>query len=293
MQNAPLVTVICLCYNHEKFVIQSLNSVLNQSYPNIELLIADDCSSDNSVNIIEKWLTDHPEVKFKANTVNLGNTKTFNSLFNQSKGEFIIDLAADDVLKTECIAKQVRAFQENTTISIVYGNVELISENNDHLGYYFPVNNYQKAISKPASGDIYMEMLSQSSKICSVSSMIKREVLEELGGYDENLAYEDLDIWIRASRNKIFYFIDEILVKRREITSSLGSQFFVKNNQRTRTINHSSYLVIKKAIVLNKTKEENKALMKRLHYEMMKAYKTNDFLLFLKYVPLELKLRFS
>jgi glycosyltransferase involved in cell wall biosynthesis len=293
MQNTPLVTIICLCYNHEKFVIESLNSVLNQSYPNIELLIADDFSADNSVKIIENWLLENPEILFKANKVNLGNTKTFNSLFKQSKGEFIIDLAADDVLETDCIAKQIKAFQENPTVGIVYGNAELISENNSHLGFYFPVNGAKKVISKPASGDIYMAMLSQSSKICSVSSMIKRKVLEELGGYDENLAYEDLDIWIRASRNHKFHFIDEILVKRREISTSLGSQFFVKNNPRTKRLNFSTYLIIKKAIVLNKTRQENKALMKRMHYEMIKAFQTNDFILFIKYVPLELKLRFS
>lgn len=292
MKYEPLVSIICLCYNHEKFVIESLNSVLNQSYSNIELLIADDCSSDSSVKNIEKWLLEHPQIQFVKNKVNLGNTKTFNSLFKQSKGEFIIDLATDDVLDVDCVAKQIKAFQENPMVGIVYGNVELISENSSHLGFYFPVNGAKKVISKPASGDIYMAMLSQSSKICSVSSMIKRDVLEDFGGYDENLAYEDLDIWIRASRKYKFHFIDEILVKRREVSTSLGSQFFVKNSKRTRVINYSSYIVIKKAIALNKTKEENKALMKRMHYEMMKAYKTNDFLLFIKYIPLELKLRF-
>lgn len=144
MKYEPLVSIICLCYNHEKFVIESLNSVLNQSYSNIELLIADDCSSDGSVKNIEKWLQEHPQIQFIANKVNLGNTKTFNSLFKQSKGEFIIDLATDDVLDVDCVAKQIKAFQENTTVGIVYGNVELISENNSHLGFYFPVNGAKK-----------------------------------------------------------------------------------------------------------------------------------------------------
>jgi glycosyltransferase involved in cell wall biosynthesis len=292
MQNTPLVTVICLCYNHEKYVIQSINSVLNQSYPNIELLIADDCSSDNSVKVIENWLLENPEIKFKANKVNLGNTKTFNSLFKQSKGEFIIDLAADDVLEEDCVSKQVQAFIDNKDVAIVYGNLELISENNIHLGYYYPVNEGKKAVTMPATGDIYKSVLSQESKICSVSSMTKRKILEELGGYDETLGFEDLDIWIRASRKYPFFFIDEILVKRRELSTSLGNQFYIKNSAKTRKLNNSTYRIIKKAIALNKSKEENKALMKRMHYEMMKAYNTNDFLLFLKYVPLELKLRF-
>lgn len=293
MQNSPLVSVLCLCYNHEKFVVDSLNSVLNQSYLNIELLIADDCSTDNSAIVIEDWLKKHPNIDFKINTVNIGNTKTFNTLFKQSKGSFVIDLAADDVLEPNCVANQIAAFQENINIAIVYGNMSLISENNSHLGYYYPVNENKKVIVKPASGDIYLAMLSQSSKICSVTAMMKREVLEELGGYDENLGFEDLDIWIRTSRIYPFYFIDEILVKRRELSTSLSTRFFIKKNAKTRKLNYSTFIIIKKAMALNKTKLENKALMKRMHFEMMKAYKNNDYLLFLKYVPLELKLRFS
>ncbi len=295
MQDLPLVSVICLCYNHEKFVVESLNSVLNQSYKNIELLIADDCSNDESREIIENWLKNHPNILFISNETNSGNTKTFNNALQFAKGDYIVDLAADDVLFPDCIEKQINAFLnsgfENT--GIVYGNAELISENNAHLGYYYEVSTEKKTIEKPASGDIYLAMLSQSSKICSVSSMIKRDVLERLNGYDENLAYEDLDLWILASRIYNFEFIDSIIVQKRELANSLGSQFYKKSDARTKKINRSSYLVIKKAIAMNKNKQENKALLKRLHYEMMKAYKTLDFLLFMKYIPLEMQLRFN
>ena len=294
MQNLPLVSIICLCYNHEQFVVEALNSVLNQSYTNIELLIADDCSTDNSVLVIENWLIKNPNIAFKANTINIGNTKTFNALFKQSKGNFIIDLAADDVLEPNCVAKQIAAFQKcKENVAIVYGNMELISEDDSHLGFYYPVDRNNKAIVKPASGDIYLAMLSQSSKICSVTSMIKREILEELGGYDENLGFEDLDIWIRTSRKYPFYYIDEILVKRRELSTSLSTRFFIKNNDETRKLNYSSFKIIKKAMALNVNRKENKALIKRMHFEMMQAYQTNDSLLFLKYIPLELRLRFS
>lgn len=293
MQNLPLVSVICLCYNHEPFVIDSLNSVLNQTYKNIELIIADDCSKDGSGVIIKTWLENHPTVPFIQNEVNLGNTKTFNKALQLAKGEYIIDLAADDLLLPDCVEKQINTFLnpklKNT--AIVYGNAALISNDNRSLGYYYEVNAQKETIKKPASGDIYLAMLSQSSMICSVSSMVKREVLEKLNGYDENLAYEDLDLWIRASRIYNFEFIDAVLIQKRQLEDSMGNQFFKKFNARTRKINYSSYLVIKKAVVLNKTREENKALMKRLHFEMTKAYKTLDFLLFLKYIPIEIKLR--
>lgn len=294
MQNLPLVSIICLCYNHEQFIIESLNSVLNQTYKNIELIIADDYSNDDSKQTIQRWLKNYPNIKFIFNETNLGNTKTFNKALKIAKGDYIIDLAADDVLLPYCVEKQLNTFlnSEQKNLGIVYGNTELITENNTHLRYYYEVDSEKKALKKPASGDIYLAMLNQSSMICSVSSMVKREVLESLNGYDEDLAYEDLDLWIRASRSYNFEFIDSILIQKRELKNSMGNQFFRKFNSRTRKINYSSYLVIRKAIALNKTRIENKALLKRLHYEMMKAYQTFDILLFIKYIPLELKLRF-
>ena len=82
MQNFPLVSVICLSYNHEAYVVEALNSVINQTYPNLELLIADDCSDDNSIGVIKDWVKNHPEVHFSTNEKNLGNTKTFNQFSN-------------------------------------------------------------------------------------------------------------------------------------------------------------------------------------------------------------------
>lgn len=293
MQNSPLVSILCLSYNHSQFVEEALNSVLNQTYKNIELLIADDCSSDSSKTVIEQWLTKHPGITFVANPTNIGNTKTFNKLLALSKGGFIIDLAADDVLVPDCVEKQLNAFENSKfeNAGIVYGNAENISETNEHLDYYYEVDREGKIINVPPSGNIYLSVLGQSHKICSVSSMVKRDVYEKLGGYDENLAYEDLDLWIRASRKYNFEFIPEVLVQKRELSSSLGSQFYVKNNARTRKLNRSTYAIIQKALQQNTSKEENRALLKRIHFEMAKVFKTRDFLLLLKYIGTELRAR--
>lgn len=294
MQNSPLVSVICLCYNHANFVEETLNSVLKQTYPNIELLIADDCSTDSSKSVIENWLQLHPEIPFVVNTVNIGNTKTFNKMLALANGGYIIDLAADDVLLPECIAKQIKAFQESKfpNVGVVYGNAALISEDGKPIGYYYELDDEGKIITLPPSGNIHLSVLGQHHKICSVSSMVKREVFENLGGYDENLAYEDLDLWMCASKIYDFEFIEDVLIQKREVVNSLGSQFFTKNNVRTRKLNRSTYTIIQKAMKQNTSKEENKALLKRTHFEMMKVLKAGDYMLFLKYIPTELKLRF-
>ena len=172
MQNFPLVSVICLCYNHEEYVVEALNSVINQAYPNIELLIADDFSSDNSVSVIKSWLESHPDITFITNKTNLGNTKTFNTLAKIATGEYIIDLAADDILLPNCVEKQVTTFQNSgyKKLGIVYGNLIEIEGNGNFL------RNYYTNEDEPKSGDIYKMVIGRTTQICSVSSMIKKSV---------------------------------------------------------------------------------------------------------------------
>lgn len=288
-----MVTVICLCYNHAEFVVETLNSVLNQSYPNVELIIADDCSTDNSVEVIENWLKNHPKILFVKNEKNLGNTKTFNKAFKHSKGDYLIDLAADDLLLPDCVSKQVQAFEDLSleNLGIVYGNVENILEDGSFDSYYFPVNDKGNVLKKRTSGDVYLEVLTGET-MCSASALVKRNVFENLGGYDENLAYEDLDFWIRASRIYNFAFLDAVVIQKRIVKTSMTADFHRKRSKRAKKINFSTYLIIKKALQLNKTKEEDSALLKRVHYELLLAYKTGNYPLLFKYILLKLKLFF-
>ncbi|PWA08448.1 glycosyltransferase family 2 protein [Flavobacterium laiguense] len=292
MQNNPLVTIICLCYNHEAYVVESLNSVINQSHPFIELIIVDDCSTDNSKKIITTWLEKNPEIQFIANETNLGNTKSFNKALKQAKGEYVIDLASDDVLLPNCVTLQIDAFKNSLykNLGVVYGNVELISENGAFDSYYFPVNEQKKVIKNRITGDIYHSVLSGGNSICSVSAMIKKTVFDHLQGYDETLTYEDLDFWIRASRLYEFDFIDEPLVQKRIVTNSLGSDFFKKNDARAKKINHSTYLILKKAIVLNQTRAEDLAIQKRVHHEIVHCFKNQNYGLMFKNIQLRFEL---
>ena len=294
MQDKSIVSIICLCYNHEKFVLQSLLSALNQDYPFIELIIVDDFSTDNSREVIKNWIVDYPEIQFIENETNLGSTKSFNKALKLAKGEYIIDLACDDILLPDCVSLQLKAFEKNRfkNLGVVYGNAELINEKDDFYFYFFPVDESKKTIEKRETGDIYLSVISGGNSICSVSSMVKKSVFDDLQGYDENLAYEDLDLWIRASRKYDFDYIDEILIKKRITTTSLGTHFHIKNDSRSKKINYSTYLIIKKAIHLNRTKKEHRAILKRIHFEMFLNFKTSNYILLSKYILLEIKQRF-
>lgn len=289
MQNFPLVSIICLSYNHEDYVVETLNSVINQTYPNIELLIADDCSTDNSVEIIQNWLQHHPKVYFLGNQKNLGNTKTFNQLVKRAKGEYIIDLAADDILLEQCVTKQIATFQNTKykNLGIVYGNLINIDEKGNSLTNYYT----EKEI--PKSGNIYEMVISHATKICSVSSMVKRDVFENVGYYNEDLFYEDLDLWVRASRKYDFEYIPEILVKKRELPQSLGAYFYKKKNKKTRQLHYSSLVILKNAYQLNRSKREYKALLGRIKYEFVMFFKSREYKLMFELLFLGLKTKWK
>lgn len=289
MQNNPLVTIICLCYNQQDYVSESLNSVINQVYSPIQLIIVDDFSTDNSTAKIQSWLQEHPKIQFIANETNLGNTKSFNKALQYAKGEYIIDLAADDILSPNCVITQINAFKNSSfkNLGVVYGNAELISENGSFDSYYFPVNNKKKVIQKRITGNIYENVLSDFYCMCSVSAMIKKSVMDRLEGYDESLAYEDLDFWIRASRIYEFDFIDEPIMQKRIVSTSLATNFYKKSNEHTRKIDYSTYLILKKGIKLNRSKQEDLAIQKRVHNGIMHCIKNRNYWLVLK--NLELK----
>ena len=288
MQDNPLVTIICLSYNHEKFVVETLNSVMNQNYSPIELIIVDDCSLDATKSIIEDWLLSHSDVRFIANEVNLGNTKSFNNALKIAKGEYIIDLAADDLMLPNGIQMQIDTFQNTTfkNLGIVYGNAEIINENGSFNSYYFPIDANGTVISKRKTGNIYASVLSTGDSICSVSTLIKKEVFDFLGGYDETLGYEDLDSWIRASRVYEFDFIDAILIKKRIVSNSLGTHFFKKKNK----INVSTYKILRKALKLNRSKVEDLALQKRVHFEIIHSLRNRSFNLLLQNIGLRIEI---
>lgn len=293
MHNSPLVSVICLCYNHAAFVVETLESVVNQTHDNVELIIADDFSTDHSVQVIENWLKNHPKIPLLVNKENLGNTTTFNQCLKIANGDYIIDLAADDALKPDCIKHQLNGFATTTykNVGVIYGNAELISENGNFIKDYFKTDGNRKRIQSQPTGDIYIGLLNGKNNLCSISSLVKREVFDTLDGYDENLAYEDYDFWIRAARIYNFDYIDKILIQKRELQNSMFTLIKKKNNKKTRNFNYSTYLILKKAFVLNRNKEEFTAMLKRIHYEMTITSATRDFRLLTRYIFLELKVR--
>lgn len=268
----PLVSVICLCYNHGKYVEQAIESVLDQTYDPVEMIVIDDASTDNSQAIIEKLSKTHG---FQAyfNQTNLGNCTSFNLGFHMSKGKYLIDLAADDLLLPDRVRIGVEELeQKDASWGVHFCDVEMLDEMGKSLGTHFKRDKVGNLVEQVPSGDMYLHLV-ERYLISAPSMMMSRKVLEDLNGYDEDLSYEDFDFWIRSSRNYKYCFTDQLLVKKLVLKKSLSSIQHQRKNRHAL----STAKVCGKIYELNKTKAENNALLKRISYELKWALITENW----------------
>ncbi|HYG03203.1 MAG TPA: glycosyltransferase [Chryseosolibacter sp.] len=276
--SSPLVSVICLCYNQRDFVEEAIDSVLNQSYKNIELIVVDDASTDDSKKVINEIVQKNPTIRFLSLDTNLGNCKAFNKGLSLTKGDYVIDLAADDVLEQGRIQKGIDAFASHDKIFGVHFSDALWI---DEAGAERWRHSSKYPHETIPQGDIYLDLITRFF-ICPPSMMFKREVIDELNGYDESLAYEDFDFWIRSSRKFHYCYSPVVLVKKRVVFNSLSSKQFQKNSNQLR----STYHVCRKILALNKNKAEQQALTKRIIYEISVCARLFAFGLTLAYAKL-------
>ncbi len=275
-ERTPLVTVVCLCYNQAAFVQEAINSVLEQTYPNIQLIVVDDGSTDTSVEVIQAHLAKHPEVQFLNLQKNIGNCRAFNRALPFVKGTYLIDLAADDVLLPERIQKQVEVFEKSgTEYAIIFSDASYIDEQSRVLANHYP-RNAQGQLTRPVpQGDVYQALLGPFY-LLSCTTMYRTQVIRELGGYDEQLSYEDFDILTRIARKYKFAYIDEILTLKRKVKGSLSTQFY---KQRKNELLESTLQICYKIKEMNRTAAEDKALAFTVKYHMRQAYFTENFAL--------------
>lgn len=278
----PLVTVVCLSYNHERFVKEAITSVLTQNYSPIQLIVLDDGSVDDSVAQIESVIEGKSEITFISNKSNLGYCKSLNLAMKQAKGGFLIDLAADDILMPNRVEEGVKALtRAGESYEVNFTDAEMIDENGRKLCMHSD-RFFHQAIPQ---GNIYKDLIHRYF-ICSPTLMFRKQVIDQLGGYDETLAFEDFDFLIRSSRVFNFCYTPKALVKKRIVNTSMSSRQFVRNgDQRWSTLK-----VCEKILVLNNTNEEAEALKKRIRYEIGVSLKLFDWRLLFAFVKFYFRL---
>jgi len=261
----PLVSVICLCYNHSKYVIESIESVLGQSYTNIELIVVDDASTDNSQSVIRAFIESTTGVNFISLTKNVGNCKAFNIGWQASSGDYVIDLAADDLLLPERISIGVDCFLERgSDYGVHFGDARIINANGSLLGEHLTGSYFQDTVPE---GILFTTILSRYF-INPATMMYSRPMLDYLGGYDESLAYEDFDLWVRSAKKFKYCYSNHLLISKRSLAGSHGNKQYRPGSKMLKT----TFRVCEKAFVLCENYQEYRALLIRIKYEMKMAF---------------------
>ncbi len=195
----PLVSIVTPSFNQGRFIRDTIESVLRQTYPNIEYIVMDGGSTDETVEILKEY---GDRFDWESEPDN-GQTHAINKGLTKARGEVLAYLNSDDVLELDAVEKVVRFLQKNPEIDMVFGKAHYIDENNQITGEYKTSDNL---------GD-----LSSGCIICQPAAFWTRRVSRRIGLFDETLQLTmDYDYWLRmfASKTPIAYF-DQFLASSR------------------------------------------------------------------------------
>jgi glycosyltransferase involved in cell wall biosynthesis len=198
-------------YNHEKYLADAIESVLNQTFSDFELIIVDDASRDNSPEIIRQYQQKDPRVRAIFRPDNQGISKTTNDGFAAAKGEYVAYVQSDDLWMPDKLKQQLKILEGNPDL-VVWSDATIIDEAGNSTGWLFTEKYHAEC--KPKSGNLF-STLSRSNYICGQSMILKTEVAQEIQ-FDPELVYaNDYKFMLELARKCDFYFIDEPLVQYR------------------------------------------------------------------------------
>lgn len=227
---SPLVSVVVSSYNSEEFIEESLMSLLDQSFEDFELLVVNDASTDNSLEIIQKLQEKDNRIKILNNEVNIGLTRSLNKAIKVANGKYIARQDADDISYSTRLEKQVNYMEKNNNIVLLGSrHIDIIEDQKQESKYisFEKINN-----------DIYMY-----NPIAHSSAMFRKDIFRNIGLYDETyLTSQDFDAWIRLAQVGKIAMLDEILVERKIHHNSISAKKHftqIKNSLRAKFI-HSN-----------------------------------------------------
>lgn len=252
------VSIIIPCYNHASFLEASVNSALIQDYPNLEVIICNDGSTDNSLEVANKLALNNPRVSVLTHE-NKGVVATRNEAVIFSKGDYILPLDADDFLASHDVVSAMVEKLEDSEAVLVFGNHQCFGQSSNLI--------------KPQLGDISNLLL---KSFISATSLYTRAIFDKVGGYAKNMAsgFEDWDFAIKvASSGKIdkidktvfFYRVQQVSrdIEANKVRAFLFNQI-VQNNSELYVQNIASIVsIFEKEIEKARKKRKNQNKIKK------------------------------
>ena len=215
MIDNPLVSVIIPSYNHAKYIEQAMQSVLDQDYPNIQLIVVDDGSKDDSHAVISTFAARNTQVEIILNSENRGQSAVFNQGIARAKGEFIQLLPSDDWYLPHKTRLQVEKFLSCAPeVGVVYGRGERFFEDTG------------KTILSPAPihrGWVAETFITVGQFVYPITPMYRRSVFDKVP-WDETLRAEGEAAFIRMAIHFQFDFVDNVVGVMRDHSYNIGKQ---------------------------------------------------------------------
>ena len=195
MNDTPLVTIVTPSFNQARFLEQTMRSVLEQDYPNIEYMVADGGSTDGSVDLIQKY---SDRMKWWVSEKDNGQADAINKGFTRASGEIIAWINSDDYYMPGAVAGAVKALADHPEVGMVFGNVRVVDET-------------EKVLNQLSYGDWGLVDLMSFHIIGQPAVFMRREVLEKVGHLDQSFhLLLDHQLWIRLAAEAGMQYIPEL-----------------------------------------------------------------------------------
>lgn len=231
------ISIVLPSYNGEKYLAQSIESILDQTYPYWELIIVNDCSTDNTPKIAEEYAQKDKRIRVTHNKQNAKLPKSLNIGFSQAKGEYYTWTSDDNYYKPAALETLINFLEKHQDIDLVAMDMDVISEQGDLLHIFSHAFEYKR--NTPS--------LLLNSNI-GAAFMYKKSIADRVGEYDTELfCAEDFDYWCRiALTGKIAYTDDNIYVYRNNRQSLTATQKEQVNEKKRYIKKHYSEAFFKK-----------------------------------------------
>lgn len=222
--NQPEVTVILTAYKHESFVRESLDSVSRQTCLPKKLIFIDDASDDRTKKVCLDWYIENKpgyEIKFIFHSENQGLCKSLNEALELVETEFYCHLSADDWLESRRLAAQSNAaVNADLSTSLIISSIREVDVNGETIADHDFTEKLSKYSGLQVDGSLHTKLLSENI-IPAPAVLIRTNTVREIGGYDDSLAFEDYDLWLRLSKVSKILYVDEIVANYRILDTSM------------------------------------------------------------------------
>ena len=257
----PLLSICIPAYNNAAYIKDTIDSILSQTYKNLELVIVDDKSKDDTVAVI-KSIPDE-RIRLYENEKNLGMSGNWNHCLELCKGEYIKLICADDMLAPDAIEKEARALTEHPDVVMAESDTRLVDLNGKYKGWY---RRYRTKGVESGKKIARKGFFSQNYFGAPLANMFRKSVLDEVHGFDTNYYYIlDYDLWVRIACLGNVYIIHEPLNFFRVRNDSNTGEVMAGDKTETYVKEHR-YLVEKhaKELHMSKFEVELSVLIRRL-----------------------------